>query len=253
MKKRELLAAYATKYQGNWMQINRAVLKEETEDLPSVNEPYITILDPEYPQQLKKLERPPWVLFYRGNISLLRRQMITIVGSREMTEYGKCVTGLITDYLKNDFVIVSGLAKGVDGESHHHAIINGKTIGVVGHGLDTEYPACNHDLYQIMKQRHLILSEFPVGTPIRKYHFPYRNRILAALSCFVIVTQAVRKSGTFHTVNEALNIGIEVYCIPYPFMEMNGEGCNSLIQEGANILFELEQLDELIEMYSVEK
>ncbi len=249
---RENLIAYAIRYQGNWKKIANAITMQEV-PIRYPYQPCITILDEKYPISLKRLQNPPWVLFYEGNLSLLEREKVTIVGSREMTAYGKAVTRLVANTLKKDFVIVSGLAKGVDGESHRCALDKGSTIGVVGHGLDTIYPRCNRDLYQVMREQHLILSEFPRGTPIQKYNFPYRNRILAGLSKAVIVTQAKKKSGTMHTVNEAIEIGTDVYTVPYPFLDESGNGCNLLLQEGANILYEMEQLEDLRKLYGVEK
>lgn len=248
MKVRERIANCAYAYQGNWKKIYGALRTNEPVKQYDIRENYITIADDEYPCQLRQLQFPPFVLFYKGDITLLQRDMVTMIGSRQLDDYSRMMTGRIADGLKDRFVIVSGLAKGADAESHRHALINGKTIGVTGHGLDIVYPACNADLYGKMQDRHLILSEFPHDTPIRRYHFPWRNRILAALGMCVIVTKAGMKSGTMHTVNTALELGKTVYCLPHPMTDEEGRGCNYLIHEGAEILFDMSQLDDIKRM-----
>ncbi len=246
MENREYLVHLVVKYEGNWKKIHEAVLRREEVEPMVVKEKYLTILDEEYPSCLKELENPPWVLFYRGDPALLQRPKVTIVGSREMGEYGRVTTGITADILKEKMVIVSGLAKGVDAQAHKHALQGGKTIAVVGHGLDIQYPAVNKRLYEQIEKHGLLLSEFPDGTPIRKSHFPWRNRILAALGDIVIVTQAGIKSGTMHTVNAALELGKEIYCIPYPFASAEGELCSQLIKEGAGILYDMQQIEEIV-------
>jgi DNA processing protein len=245
MNNRETLAAYAYMYGGNWLQIERAVKEEKRPEHVQITDPYITILDEQYPQCLLDLKCPPWVLFYQGDIELLQKPKITIVGSREMNDYGKYVTILSADILKQKYVLVSGLAKGVDGCVHRCAVSGGSTIGVIGGGLGTCYPACNRDLYRIMRKDHLILSEYPHDEGVRRYYFPWRNRILAALGQAVIVTQARLNSGTMATVNEALEIDRDVYCFPHPFHDPEGRGCNRLIAEGAMIVYDAEQLTDM--------
>ena len=153
--------------------------------------------------ELKRLRYPPWVLYYQGDISLLEKKCMTIVGSRELTDYGKRVTEVASSILSRKYVIVSGLAKGADATAHRTAILCGaKTIGVIASGLKIQYPSCNADLYKTMQKEHLILSEYPYDTGIQKHHFAWRNRILAALGEACIVTSAKVKSGTMLTVNE---------------------------------------------------
>ncbi len=243
MKEREYLARLSIKHEGNWHAIKKGIEQEENVDNISIEEHYITLLDPGYPIQLKELRNPPWVLFYQGDVSLLSTPMATIVGSRKITAYGRDVTRLATDILSRKFTIVSGLAKGVDACAHQAAMQRGHTIGVVGCGLATQYPLENSDLYLHMSARHLIISEYPRLTPIRKYHFPWRNRILAALGQCIVVTQASTKSGTLLTVNEALDLDRDIYCFPYSFFDNEGFGCNRLIAEGAIIIYDKEQLE----------
>ncbi len=204
------------------------------------------MLDPEYPECLRKLRYPPWILFYKGDIRLLQKPMCAVIGSRMMSDYGKQMTDLVTDELKQRFVIVSGLAKGVDSEAHRRALNGGHTVGVVGNGLDVIYPKQSRDLYRRMAETDLILSEYPRFTGVRKHHFPWRNRILAALSEVIVVTQAVCRSGTMITVNEGITLGREIWCAAYPFGSPEGEGCSHLVEEGANILYDKQQLKEIV-------
>jgi len=245
MEKKDLIASYAYRYQGNWQQIKRALEMQE-DPLPyPVNEKFITIFDEAYPAPLMDLQCPPWILFYQGDISLLKKPMATIVGSRDISEYGRKVTEKAADILKDRYVLVSGMAKGADACVHERALNGGHTIGVIGSGLKTCYPKENIRLYEQMRKSDLILSEFPWNVGIQRYHFPWRNRILAALGSLTVVTQARLHSGTMLTVNEALEMDRDIYCFPYPFGYPEGEGCNKLIAEGAMILYDISQLKDI--------
>lgn len=245
MTEQEILASYSYMYEGNWSRIAKAAAEKEEPYSFDIRESYITILDDAYPEPLKTLRFPPWVLFYQGDISLLKQPMITIVGSRQLSEYGIRLTRIAADQLKKHFVLVSGLARGADALVHSCALEGGRTIGVIGSGLAVTYPKENRDLYDAMAENHLILSEYPFHTGIRKEHFPWRNRILAALGQALIVTEAKYRSGTMLTVNEALALSREIYTFPHPFESENGSGCNRLIADGANILYTSAQLREI--------
>lgn len=247
MNKREILACYAYMYEGEWGSIAKAIKNHTEPEEPYLKkEPYITIYDEAYPPALRALRFPPWVLFYRGDLTLLEQPCLTIVGARDLSNYGQLVTELAAEILSERYVLVSGLARGADGIVHRTAIGKGrKTIGVIGCGLNIYYPYQNEYLYHIMERDHLVLSEYPESAMPLKHHFPWRNRILAALGKGLVVTQAKCKSGTMCTVNEALSLGKEVWAFPYLFSDENGEGCNQLISQGANILYNLEQLREM--------
>lgn len=235
------LIRLAILYKDKYSSLSQAV--EKNEKPPNIPlEKAITILDKEYPNCLRFLENPPWVLFYEGNIELLDTPMITIIGSRNVSEYGKQATKIITNILKRKYTTVSGLAKGVDGLVHESSLYKGHTIGVIGSGLNIHYPKCNEFLYQEMVKNHLILSEYPKDTNISKDHFPWRNRILAALGKATIVTEADVKSGTMLTVNEAMNLSKDVYVVPYPYQDNYISGCNKLINDGAMIIYSRAQL-----------
>jgi DNA processing protein len=245
MDRREKLALYAYEYGGEWPQIARAI-KEERQPMPfHIRERYLTVLDSEYPASLRRLRFPPWVIFYEGDISMLNRPMITIVGSRNMTARGETYTKKAASVLSTSHVLVSGLAKGVDACVHQTAMQNGNTIAVIGSGLGTHYPHINEQLYAEISKNDLILSEYPWYAGVQKYHFPWRNRILAALGKCVIVTQAEIASGTMLTVNEAISLSKDIWCFPYPFEAKEGSGCNHLISQGAGILYETAQLRDI--------
>ena len=235
MNERERLAGLSVRYGGSWSRIHKALQADEACSIP-VRENYITIYDETYPPQLRSLQQPPWVLFYEGDISLLQLPMMTVIGSRRMTGYGAKMTETAVSILRRQFVIVSGLAMGVDACAHKCAMAGGHTIGVIGSGLKTRYPAGNTLLYEQMGRTDLILSEFPYDVPVARQNFPWRNRILAALGQGTVVTQAAEKSGTLITVNEALELDRDVYCFPWPFNDPAGAGCLRLINEGAQLL-----------------
>ena len=246
LDKREILAHYSWKYDGDWSKIAEALRTHEKVKRRRDCGSYITIYDDAYPKNLRALRYPPWVLFYRGRLDLLKQTGFTVVGSRKLTAYGEWATERCAELLAAQHVLISGLAKGADGIVHRTAIaMRGTTVGVIGCGLNVRYPRENEYLYRMMESEQLILSEYPDTTGVKKHHFPWRNRILAALGDGVIVTQAALKSGTMGTVSQALELGKEVWCVPYPYNEEGGRGCNLLISQGANILYDEDILKDL--------
>lgn len=234
---REQLLAYAIKYDGNSKKIKKAIELNEKWEKVACSYPFICILDDEYPKQFLQLEEIPYVLFYQGNISLLKHSMISVIGSRNCSDAGRFLCRHAVEQLNEKYVIVSGLAKGIDGMAHQSAIASGrKTIGVIGCGIDVCYPKENMDLYEVMKAKHLIISEYPPHVKPYAANFPCRNRLIAALSEKLIVIEAKWRSGTMITVNAALSLNRDVYVMPYRFDQSEGRGCNQLILEGANIL-----------------
>lgn len=247
MNARDYLIRTAIENQGSWIAISKSLAKQEQVSSLIQIPKCITIYDEIYPEQFRNLRYPPWVLFYEGNVQLLKQRCITIIGSREISQYGILCTKQSASVLCQKYVIVSGLAKGADAIAHRTAIEHGgKTIGIIASGLRFHYPKENEELYQIMQKDHLILSEYPYNTPIRKHHFVWRNRLLAALGQKCIITSAKCKSGTMLTVNEAISLDKEVWCFPYPFASIEGKGCNKLIAEGAMILYDTIQLQEFL-------
>ncbi|MBR5290247.1 MAG: DNA-protecting protein DprA [Erysipelotrichaceae bacterium] len=234
---RNKIAAYAQKYQGDWSKIAKAISSDEHADSIDVNGTFVTIVDAEYPDCFRKLRFPPWIIYYEGDLSLLNQPSLAIVGSRELCLYAsKVIERLVGANIEK--VIVSGLAKGADAKAHQCAK---RTIGVLGCGLDVAYPKENSLLIQYMKTHQLVISEYPCGTLPMKHHFPWRNRLIAALSDHVVAVQAKIKSGTSTTIMHANELSKPVYCVPYSINDSQGEGCNYFIAQGAQILLSADE------------
>lgn len=195
----------------------------------------ITILSHDYPLELTTIFNPPIALFYCGDISLVKKTKLAMIGTRKGTEFGKkMVDQLMPSLVGNEVVIVSGLAKGNDTAAHQACIRHGgRTIGVIGCGLDRYYPKENESLQQFMMKKQLVLTEYLPGTPPNAYHFPSRNRIIAGLSRGICVIEAKEKSGTWITAKIGLEEGRDIFAIPGTPLAENSEGCLKLIQEGA--------------------
>ena len=196
---------------------------------------FITILDPIFPNYLKQIYNCPAVLFYQGNIELLTKDSLAFVGSRKVSASGiSMVRQLVPKIIKENLVIVSGLAKGIDSISHQVAIqCHGATIGVIGTGLNVFYPKETAGLQQKMMQEQLVISEYPNNIGPKKYHFPMRNRIIAGLSLGTCVIEAKENSGSLITAQAALEYGREVFVVPGDVPANRSNGCHHLIQQGA--------------------
>lgn len=243
---RKRLLYYAVKYEGDFKSISEALLNNESYEEIKYEGNYITILDDEYPASLLPLRFKPWILFYEGDLTLLHKDMLAIVGSREMSSYGKACCDELEKYVDKAYGFVSGLAKGIDGYAHQLALNNNRsTIAVVGCGIDVQYPKENKQLYEAIARYGLILSEYPKGCKPYAHHFPWRNRIIAAIGNALVVIEAKKRSGTLISVNEALELGKEIYCFPHDYFDENGKGCNTLISQGCNILSEPKDIREI--------
>ena len=196
----------------------------------------IKLEDSTYPEKLKEIYNPPKTIYLIGNEKLLNQKSIAIIGCRECTRYGaENAYKFGYELAKENICVISGFAKGIDTYSHKGAVsAKGKTIAVLGCGLDIIYPPENIELYkQILLQGGAIISEYPLGSKPEKYHFPERNRIISGLSSGVLVIEAKKKSGTMITVDFALEQGREVYAVPGNISSENSYGTNELIKEGA--------------------
>lgn len=245
MDARERRLAYCYHYQGDAKRISFAFERGLPVQAVKTTESYLCIGDEAYPQALYDLAIPPQVLFYRGHLELLKRPSVSIIGSREAIPYSIEMTQRLIERLDPKTVVVSGLAKGIDGIAHQAALKAGSTIAILGCGIDQVYPRSHRDLFQTIRQKGLILSEYPPGTPPDRFRFPQRNRLIAALGERLVVMQASLKSGTMITVNEALELGKDITVLPYRLGEIEGEGCNALIQQGANLLTNLDDMAKL--------
>ncbi|MGG7143792.1 DNA-processing protein DprA [Clostridium nigeriense] len=206
---------------------------------------YITIKSKQYPEDLNHGDDPPYVLFYKGNLDLLKGDLAAIIGARKCTIYGAEIAKIIGKELsENNITVVSGLAAGIDSIAQKSAInFKGKTIGVLGCGIDVVYPKSNKYLYEgILKSGGLIISEYLPNTPPFAYNFPRRNRIISGISKKLVIIEATDKSGSLITVNYALNLGRDIMAIPGPVINGNSEGCNKLIRDGATPFTEMKDL-----------
>ena len=233
----------------NWQTLTTEWLQEKRNTQKS-----ISFFSERYPESLKNIAQPPLALFYEGNIDFLEYPSIAMVGARLATPYASQVLyQLIPKLVLEKLVIVSGLAKGVDRLSHELAILaGGKTIGVIGCGLDRCYPKEVSDLFQEMKQKQLVLSEYPLGTPIKKHHFPMRNRIIAGLTQGTCVIEAKERSGSLITAQLALDNGKEVFAIPGEILSGQSSGCHRLIQDGAKCVYRMEDILEELPQYRLD-
>lgn len=204
----------------------------------------ISFFDQVYPQKLREIYRPPLILFAQGNLKLLQENVITIVGSRQATDYSQLVLNKIVPQLvKSNFVIASGLAMGVDVMAHSVTLNNGgKTIAVIGNGLNHFYPERNSQIQRQIINEGLVLSEYLPDTPPRPFRFPERNRILAGIADSVIVTEAKEKSGSLITANIALQENRNIYAVPGPINSQLSIGPNKLIAAGATPITDFSSL-----------
>lgn len=213
----------------------------------NIDEPFISIYDQKYPTLLKNIYDPPLFLFYRGNIDLLNKNIITIVGSRTLCNYHEASVKKIVGQLKNsNLVITSGMAMGIDSIAHQAALNNNlATIAVLGSSLNETklYPQENKTLaQQIIKNNGLLISEYDENTKTQIHHFPKRNRILAGLANTTIVISGAKKSGTLITAQVALDEGRNVYALPGNINNPLSSGPNNLIKNGAQILNSAEDI-----------
>lgn len=205
---------------------------------------------PDYPVQLSQIYDPPPVLFYRGNKARLHQAQVAIVGSRKPTAHAQKITFDIAQYLAQaGYIITSGLAMGVDKRAHLGALAQanaeyqGRTIGVMGTGIEVNYPNHHDKLFaQIIEQGGCIISELLPHTMPHKHTFPRRNRLVAGLSLATIVTEATIQSGSLITARLTSEQGKQVFAIPSHIENSNAEGCHHLIREGATLIYHPKQV-----------
>jgi DNA processing protein len=199
----------------------------------------ISLSDPEYPPRLKEIYDPPVILFVKGCVDVLSQPGIAMVGTRHPTPYGSGMAErLSTDLAARGLVIISGLARGIDTASHRGAVAaKGKTIAVLGTGIDVMYPKENTRLTeQIVALGGALITEFPVGTSPTPQNFPIRNRVISGMSAGVLVVEAAEYSGTRITSRLALEQNRDVYAVPGNVTNKNSWGPNTLIKQGAKLV-----------------
>lgn len=247
-----VLLYFALKYKGNFRDIYKAIREKERinhslfDDMKrDLRCQYTTIVSEDYPAKLKDINCPPFVLFYYGDLSLLNEKIIAVIGTREYSQYGKDVTkDIVNQLVKQNYCTIAGLSIGIDTLVHEETIkYNGKSIAILGCGIENCYPKCNQSLYDEMKNNHLIISEYPFDTKPQKEQFIMRNRLISALCNQLIVTECKTKSSTMITVGYAIEYDKDIFCVPSPVFSKY-QGTNELIQNGAKLLVNIDDLRE---------
>jgi len=208
----------------------------------------ITINDTTYPESLRRISDAPLVLYVKGKIKDTDKYAVAIVGSRLPTDYGLQVAEKISYRIASyGLTVISGMARGIDTIAHKGALMaKGRTIAVLGSGIDIPYPAENRGLMNAIASAGAVISEFPLGTGPNKENFPQRNRIISALALGVVVIEAAVDSGSLITVGYALEQGKEVFAVPGNITSVTSKGTNNLIKKGAKLVDSAEEIiDEL--------
>ena len=225
--------------------LSNSKLEKELEVLDKLGGKIITYWDGNYPEQLKNIYYPPLILYVLGEYQKNDSQSISIVGTRRNTDYGRTITNRFASELaKQSITIVSGMARGIDSIAHKAAIKNGgRTIAIIGSGLDHIYPPENKKLFYEIVENGAIISEFPIGTKPDAQNFPKRNRIIAGLSLGTLVIETRENGGAMQTAKFALDQNKEVFAIPGNLTSDQSNGTNILIQQnGAKLVREPEDI-----------
>lgn len=236
----------------NWK--NKIDEEKITKILQQENIYCLTRNDENYPELLKQIYDPPFCLFVRGNLDMIKFP-IAVVGTRKFTNYGQQITEEIVSQLaQQGITIISGLALGIDGIAHNATIeAGGKTIAVLGTGINKKhiYPAAHYQLSEkIIASGGALISEYPPGALPSKYSFPRRNRIIAGLSVGTLVIEAPEESGSLITAQYALDNNREVFAIPQNITSINSTGVNNLLKNGAHLIT---QAEDILEVLNLEK
>ena len=216
----------------NWQHVDEVIQR-----CANLSITIVSYFDNRYPAQLKQISTAPLLLFCKGNIDLLMRPQIAIVGSRSATPTGlEIASEFAYQLIQSGLVVTSGLARGIDGAAHKGALANtGETIAVLGTGADVIYPKRHHLLYQQIAERGLIVSEFLPGVLANACNFPRRNRIISGLALGVVLVEAEIKSGSLITARYALEQDREVFAIPGSIKNPLSQGCHFLLKQGAKL------------------
>lgn len=201
----------------------------------------LTMQDADYPVRLRNIFEPPCLLYVKGQLPVIDEEVaVAMVGTRKATPYGvEAAEKIAYGLCRQGAVVVSGAAAGIDSAAHRGALrAGGRTIAVLGSGIDVVYPAENEWLYRDIAASGALVSEYPPGAAAEGWHFPVRNRIISGLSLAVVVVEAPEKSGALITANTALEQGRDVFAVPGPINAASSRGCNQLIRDGAGLVME---------------
>jgi DNA processing protein len=223
-----------------------AEIDEEIERARDAGIAIVPFTNPNYPARLRTIADPPPFLYVKGNILTDDDKAVAIVGSRSASEYGRRVArDLARGLVSLGFTVVSGMARGIDGSSHESALqAGGRTIAVLGSGVERAYPAEHETLYRRIGENGAVLSELPIGTRPLAFNFPARNRLISGLSLGVVVVEATEKSGSLITATLAVEQGREVFAVPGEVGSSRSRGAHRLIRQGAKLV---ESVDDIIE------
>jgi DNA processing protein len=227
---------------------------EAYEDILKKEIKILTWEDLDYPDKLMNIDQPPPVIYIRGSIKPEDRWAVAIVGTRRVTSYGRQVTEQVSTYLaRNGLTVVSGLARGVDGVAHQTTLANnGRTIAVLGSGIDQIYPPEHRQLAEKIIENGAVISDYHPGTPPDAGNFPPRNRIISGLSMATVVVEAGETSGALITATFAAEQGREVFAVPGPIYAPQSKGTNRLIREGAQPLLDPVDIMESLNLRKVD-
>ncbi len=222
------------------------LIERETASVSACGARYLFLDDPDYPELLTHIDNAPPVLTVKGDLALLTRSSIAMVGARNASA-GACrfARQLAYELGQSEFTVVSGLARGIDTAAHAGSLDNG-TVAVIAGGIDVVYPPENKELQNAIAERGLLIAEQPPGTEPRARHFPYRNRIIAGLAMGTVVIEAAPKSGSLITARLAAEAGREVMAVPGSPLDPRSHGCNQLIREGATLVQNAAEIAELV-------
>jgi DNA processing protein len=215
----------------------------------------LTLMDEEYPQLLKEIDQPPPVLYVKGSLTPADDFSIAMVGTRRVTAYGQQITRDASIYLAgHGLTIVSGLARGVDALAHQHALqAGGRTIAVLGSGVDIIYPPENRKLAKAIIENGAVISDYPLGTQPEGINFPPRNRIISGLSLATIVVEAGERSGALITADFAAEQGRDVFAVPGNVLSPMSRGTNHLIQKGAYAMVSPQDVLDVLDLEHVDE
>lgn len=213
----------------------------------------VTWEEDEYPRRLKEINQSPPVLFIKGSINVEDDWAVAVVGTRRVTPYGRQVADELGRFLaQNGVTVISGLARGVDAIAHHAALeAGGRTIAVLGSGVDVIYPPEHRKLATEIIQQGALVSDYPVGTQPDGVNFPPRNRIISGLSLATVVVEAGEKSGALITAEFAVDQGKDVFAVPGSILNAQSEGTNRLIEQGARPLLKFGEILETLQLEQI--
>ena len=247
----ETILYFALKYEGDFDKIYTALETKEKVDetlkiklFKELKSNYATLISKDYPKSLKEISCPPFVLFYYGDLSLINNKTISIVGTTHPSDYGIDVTNLFTEQLvKNEYTIITGLSLGIEMVVQEYIIKNkGKMVSVLGSGIDLCYPESNNQSYKYIKNKGLIISEYPNNFKASKKSLISRKRIISGLSNCILATELNIKSSAMITIGHGLEQGKNIYSVPSD-IKSSMQGCNELIKQGAYLFKDIKDIE----------